>query len=182
VSFEKTLYPEYYNTYRLYLRSPEITDAGEIAALRSDPEINKYLKRPENTSLDEAKAHIQKLQQGIKDNGWYYWLLILKATDELIGNICLWNIDRENGSIELGYELSVCHQGKGLMQEAVVKIIEIAFQHLGYKKLRAFTHPENIKSINLLERNGFIQYANPEIYADGGNPDLYFCLANPSAF
>ena len=168
------------NTERLFLRTPEITDAGEIATLRSDAEINKHLNRPGKTSIDEARDFILQLQHGIKSNECYYWVLTPKNENMLIGTICLWNIDREQGSIELGYELRADHQRKGLMQEAITKIIEIAFQHLGYKKLAAFTHPENIKSINLLEKNGFMRHANPEIDKEGEVAELYFRLVNPS--
>jgi ribosomal-protein-alanine N-acetyltransferase len=179
---DDTLYLSPLTTDRLFLRTPEITDANEIAALRSDPEINKYLNRPANTSIDEAYDFILQLQHGIKSNECYYWVLTLKNENKLIGIVCLWNIDRKNGSIELGYELRTGHQGKGLMQEGLAKIIEIAFQHLGYKKLNAFTHPENIKSIKLLEKNGFIRYASPETNTAVEEADLYFCLVNPSAF
>jgi ribosomal-protein-alanine N-acetyltransferase len=166
-------------TDRLFLRPLEITDANEIVALRSDKEVNRYLDRPTDLTITEAEAFVDKIQNGIKNNGWYYWAITLNNDSKLIGTICLWNADRENGTIELGYELRPAFQGRGLMTEAVKKILEVGFQYLGYKKMIAVTHPGNNRSIKLLQKSGFISTANPGSKDDGHGDDLGFSLLNP---
>ena len=63
----------------------------------------------------------------------------------------------EKNIAELGFELFPQFQGKGLMQEALIKIMKYGFENLNLKKLEAYTNQENTSSIKLLERNKFIQ-------------------------
>ncbi len=162
-------------TQRLLLRKLEINDAPEIFSLRSDSRVNEYLDRPETTSLTEAKAFIEMITAGVDQNKNFYWAISLKADHKLIGTICLWNIDIENATIEVGYELLPAHQGKGLMHEALLKVIDYVFKTLAFKTIVAYTNAANKKSIKLLERNGFIANGIKEA---GG--EMIYALKSPS--
>ncbi len=151
------------DTQRLRLRAPELTDGEQMAAIRSDAEVNKYLKRQPCLSIAEAEAFILKIQTGLKNNGWFYWALCFKEENKLIGTICLWNVDKEDAQVEVGYELLPAFQGKGIMTEALEKVIGFAFNELRFKKIVAITNRYNRKSLNLLEKSGFIN--NPD-YGD----------------
>src|SRR5580704_10374149 len=122
-------------TQRLLLRGLELTDGGQMAAIRSDDKVNEYINRPPCLSVAEAEAFIKKIQAGVANNGWYYWAISLKDEHPLIGTICLWNIDQENSTVELGYELLPANQGRGLMSEAVEKVIDFAFAELKFRKI-----------------------------------------------
>lgn len=82
-------------------------------------------------------------------------LSINDRIDKLIGTICLWNINQENYSAEIGYELHPEWQGKGIMKEALSKIIDYGFQKMKLKEIEAFTNPLNDSSTRLLEKNNF---------------------------
>jgi ribosomal-protein-alanine N-acetyltransferase len=58
---------------------------------------------------------------------------------------------------EIGYELLPEFQGKGIMQEAVAKIIEFCFQALKLKSLEACADMNNRPSIKLLEKFNFVK-------------------------
>jgi ribosomal-protein-alanine N-acetyltransferase len=150
-------------TQRLFLRGLELTDSPQIAAIRSDDTVNRYLDRPACISLAEAEVFIRKIRASVADNQSYYWAIDLKGEHGLVGTICLWNIDRDNSTIELGYELLPAHQGRGLMFEAIEKVIGFAFDELKFKKIVAVTHQFNNKSVRLLEKFGF---ATAESIAD----------------
>lgn len=142
-------------TGRLILRRLELNDAAEILTLRSDERVNEFLARPKSITIDEVLEFINKIDNGIKNDDWFYWAICLKSNPSLAGTICLWNIDKENGRAEVGYELLPDSQGKGLAQEALSKIIDYGFNTLQFKTIVAYPHSSNERSIKLLEKNNF---------------------------
>jgi ribosomal-protein-alanine N-acetyltransferase len=146
-------------TERLILRSLTIEDAPEIMVIRSDDRVNKYLDRPKASSIEDAKAFIRKIQAADES---FYWAISLKDNNTLIGAVCLWNIDTEKNSGEIGYELHPDHQGKGIMQEALTAVIKYGFEIAGFNVITASSSPDNEKSIQLLERNNFVKDTNFE--------------------
>ena len=142
-------------TERLILRSLKDSDEPAIYSLRSDDITNKYLDRPKMKNINEAEEFIKKINDGIKLNGWFYWVISLKENPELIGTICLWNFSDDKKTAEIGYELMLPFQGKGFANEALKSIIDYGFNKIGLDKIEAYTHKENVSSVRLLERNGF---------------------------
>ena len=149
-------------TQRLILRRLNIKDTKEIMMLRSDEQVNKFIDRPKSIDLTEAKQFIEKIDKGINNNEWIYWAITLKDDDTLIGTICLWNISIENDTAEIGYELHPDFQGKGIMKEAIQKIIEYGFNKMQLEIITAFTHPGNNRSTNLLLKYNFLLDKNYE--------------------
>ena len=145
------------STQRLNLRRLKLKDDKEIHFLRSDEMVNKYIDRPKTVTNEEARKFIDKINKGIDNNEWIYWAISIKDDDKLIGTICIWNFSAEKDMAELGFELFPQFQGKGIMHEALTKIIEYGFEKLNLKKLKAYTNLQNIPSIKLLEKNKFIQ-------------------------
>jgi ribosomal-protein-alanine N-acetyltransferase len=90
-------------TERVILRKLDVEDADELLKLRSDDGVNKYLDRPKTITHNEAIEFIDKIDDGINNNQWFYRAISLKNDSKLIGSICLWNIDRENSLAEVGY-------------------------------------------------------------------------------
>ena len=138
-------------TERLLLRPLEEPDVEAVFALRTDPEVNRYLDRDPPASREEALAFIRKLRAGDA----YYWGICGLEADRVIGTICLWNFSEDGRSAEIGFELSPAFQGKGLMKEALASIIRYAFEDLALAELRGIVHRMNESSIRLLKKNGF---------------------------
>lgn len=159
---------------RLLLRQLVLEDAGEIVKLRSDEQVNKYLDRPETTNYNEAVEFIKKIEAG-SNNKSPYWAISLKDAPKLIGTICLWNVNPQDASIEIGYELHPDYQRKGIMQEALTAVIAYAFETLNYQTIVAFTHEANQLSIALLERSNFKPPSNP---GKAISPEIIYSLQN----
>jgi ribosomal-protein-alanine N-acetyltransferase len=169
-------------TDRLILRKLNANDAADIAALRSDDRVNKYLDRAKVTSIDDAHAFINKIVASVDKNEAYYWAIALKDAGKLVGTICLWNIDRENKSAELGYELHPDHQGIGIMHEAITAVIDTAFNNLGFKILTAYPKADNAPSRKTLEKHCFTRDKDLEtdFYKQEGFSELViYSLASP---
>ena len=159
-------------TDRLVLRQLEMDDDDEIFFLRSDENVNKYLVAPIAKSIGDARDFIRKINNVVANNESIYWGLTVKDNNKLIGTICIWNIEWEENKAEIGYVLNPDLQGKGLMQEAVAAVIEYGFQQMKLQCLDAVLHPDNKRSILLLERNGFV-------YQCESADEVVYSLKNP---
>lgn len=142
-------------TTRLQLRSLQTHDWEEISYLRSDELMNQYVSRPAAKNKKEALAFIYKIQKGIRNREMLYWSICFKDEPKMIGSICLWHFSKDGTTAEVGYDLATQVQGKGIMDEALKRIIDYAFNQLELQKIEAFTHKDNSKSLTLLERNHF---------------------------
>jgi [ribosomal protein S5]-alanine N-acetyltransferase len=151
-------------TPRLILRQLELTDENEIFVLRSDEEVNKYVDRPRATSLEDARTFINKIGKNIADNVALFWVITID--DAFAGTICLWNIDTLKEKAETGYELLPQFQGKGIMQEALMALLQYGFEELGLNCIEAWLHKENERSVKLLEKYKFNRDKTAEAHMD----------------
>ena len=156
-------------TTRLLLRKLSDDDAEAVFALRSDERVNRFLDRQASSSIDDARAFILKISDGIRESKLMYWAISGKESAGLVGTICLFNVDAEKMVAEIGYELLPEFQGRGYMQEALQAVVHFAIEQPGIGTLEAFTHKDNIRSTKLLEKNKFKLEAE---YKDAVNPDI----------
>ena len=145
---------------RLVLRKVGLQDANEIFFLRSNSEVNKYILREPCKGIGEAESFISKRIEDIEANKLYFWAITLKDSPNLIGSICLWNIDWTKNYAEIGYDLHPDFQKKGIMNESMKLVVDYGFKTLQLNTIEAFTHRENLGSIQLLKRNLFIHELN----------------------
>lgn len=149
-------------TRRCLLRPLEVADAAAIFALRSSPEVNLFLDRPAAVSIEDAERFIGRITAGMDTSEWFYWGIVTKNQPGLIGTICLWNIQPEKSSAEIGYELLPEYQGQGYMSEVVAAILAFGFNMLGLERIEACLHKDNARSLKILEGYGFIRSSNAE--------------------
>lgn len=142
-------------TNRLNLRQLSLNDENEIFKIRSAAENADFLDRPICKSLDEARAFINKINDGIKKNECIYWAVTQKGSNKLIGTICFWNINKENATAEIGFELLPEFRGQGLMKETVKEVIEYGFEKMKLSKIDGEVHHKNLRSINLMVKLNF---------------------------
>lgn len=142
-------------TKNLTLRKMNYEDINDLFEMRKDARMNEYIDVKEEVDTHETKAYIDKMNKGIDDNKWIIWGIEHKKLKKVIGTICIWNIDKSQECGELGYGIIPDFQGKGLMLEAMLSVIEYGFQVMKLKTLEAYTEENNVKSIKLLEKCNF---------------------------
>ena len=142
-------------TERLTLRQLAPGDVEAVFALRSDREINKYLDRQPSKTLEDARDFIIKVSEAIEKSEAIYWAVTMTESKTLAGAICLFGFSDSQGKCEIGYELSTSFQGKGIMKEAALKVIEYAIHTIKLEAIEALVHIDNEASIRLLEKLGF---------------------------
>src|SRR5689334_6235118 len=131
-----TPFPEL-TTERLVLRRLTVDDDRQIFALRTDDGVNKYLDRLKARTLDEARRFIGKMNDGIDSNQLLYWGISSRDSNTLIGTACFWNFSQEEGKVETGYELLPAWQGRGLMFEAMSRVVKYGFEGIGLRRIDA---------------------------------------------
>jgi len=160
-------------TSRLVLREVRMSDAPEFFAMRGDPEVMRFVRRPLALTIDDAKAFVTRVQDGQRANTCAQWTMTLKGDDACIGVIGPWRIDLENHRGELGYMLARPHWGQGLISEAIATVVDHSFDVLGLHSMEAWTDSRNIASMSALEKNGFTReaYFKENIFWEGAFSD-----------
>lgn len=142
-------------TDRLVLRRLSLNDAKEIYELRSDAKVAALIGKEPYLGIEEAMEYIGKIDNLVNKNECIFWAVSLRGDSTLIGAVCLWNFDIAKGTVEIGYELLEGFQGKGMMREVIVPVLEYAFEVMGAEIITAFPSGENLSSVKLLEKLGF---------------------------
>lgn len=148
-------------TNRLIMRKVEMADLDEILFLRSDKNVLEFISKPPATRED-AEMFIQKVDNQEKKGESINWAMVIKGEPKLIGTICLWNLDPAADKAEVGYSMHPYYYGKGLMHEAMAAVIAYGFETMQVKIVEAYTHTDNVRSRNLLERHHFTRDADLE--------------------
>jgi len=145
-------------TGRLLLREVLESDAPEYFILRSDERILEYIGREPATELSEAVAHIRLVAEGIAINDKINWGICLKENpDKIIGTIGYWRFTPQHHRVELGYVLMPEHWRKGYMKEAILAVLDYAFDVMKVHSIEANIDPENLASAAVLKAAGFVQ-------------------------
>jgi len=144
-------------TDRLVLRPTCKKDARALHQLRSNEDTMKFIQRPRTKSEQDALDLMQFFEKGQLNGEAITWAMAFKQSpSEMIGIIGLYRINAQNLRGEVGYTLAPEFWGRGLMSEALKRLLGYSFEELEFHSLEAHTAPRNQNSKKLLERNGFV--------------------------
>ncbi len=156
-------------TERLHLRELNEEDAKEIFFLRSDAGVLKYLGRAPAQIIEEAFTFIKMIKENQQNNEGILWAVTLKDDNKLIGTLGFWNLTKQHYRAEIGYVLNPEFHGKGIMHEALAKVLDHGFSLMKLHSVEANVNPKNAASIKLLKKNNFIRegYFKENYFFDG---------------
>lgn len=83
------------------------------------------------------------------------WAITLKEADVVIGTIGLHSKEKEKDVSEIGYVLDDVHWGYGIVAEAVLSVLDYAFQELKKNKIICKHELKNNQSKRVIEKTGF---------------------------
>lgn len=161
-------------TERLILRKNELKDAQELFELLSDQEILKYLTGiPKYTGVEMAEDYIGKrLAEKYKRDDCYEWAIVEKTSNKFIGKISVFEQDEERRKANLAWYISPLFRNKGYMTETVKAVVKF-LQKVGFERIEAYAHTENLASQRVMEKCGFIYEGTLRKYDYERNGDLY---------
>ena len=147
-------------TERLLLRRITNDDVNEVFELRSNPETMKYIPRPLVKNNEDALEHIAMIEEKIETNVGINWGITLKGNSKLLGIIGYYRMQPQNYRAEIGYILLPEFHGKGIIPEAVNRLITYGFEDLKLHSIEAVIDPENYASEKVLQKCGFVKEAH----------------------
>jgi len=184
-------------TQRLLLRPFEDDDALAAHAWFSDPVVMKYTPSGPDASLAVTRERLARYQAHQSRHGFSKWLVFERSSGQAIGDAGLLILegdarpDRWRGVgaaaadhpveaeahrgplIDLGFRFQRSSWGKGYATEAGAAWVSVAFGPLGLDRLDAFVHPDNLASMKVLERLGFLDDCQDRVQ---GMPAVCFTL------
>ena len=144
------------NTKRLELKDINENHAEDILKIRSNLEINKFLKRIPPKNNYDALSFILTIKQRVENKETIFWGISLKNQTNLIGTICLYRFSEDRTEAEVGYELLPDYHRQGIMSEALQTVLNFGFNELNLNNILAFTNKFNENSKSLLLKHQFV--------------------------
>lgn len=144
-------------TKRIFLKCIGYDDAEFFYKQFSTEEVNRYLYDAEPCgSIEEAKKWIAFYLES-EPRTHHRWIMVFKENGEKIGTCGFHRWNRENGEIEMGYDLQPAYWRNGYISEALTAIMKFAVEEMKVKKIFAHISVDNIASVRTAERLGFIK-------------------------
>lgn len=145
------------DTPRLHLRAYAPSDAADVFAMFSDPEVMRYWSSAPWTDLQQAHDFLARDAKSIAEGSSARLGIVRKEDGALIGNCTLFSFDKQCRRAETGYVLSRAAWGHGYANEAVTALLDWGFETLDLNRVEADIDPRNTPSARALERLGFVR-------------------------
>jgi ribosomal-protein-alanine N-acetyltransferase len=141
-------------TERLTLRKLTLDDLEDVYAYSSDPEVTRYLRWGPHASLEQTESYIREVLQEYKEGRDGPWGIEHRASGHVVGAIHLMGIRTRHRRAEIRFLLSRAYWGKGLMVEALLRVLRYAFEEVGLNRVEALCLVDNLAAIRVLEKAG----------------------------
>ena len=149
-------------TERLILNDLKHEDAEAVFSIFSNDAVLEFYDVKKFTSLNQAYDLINKMHDRFKNQQGYRYAIRLKS-GKLVGSFGVNKIietDDQYGVV-IGYDLHPEHWHQGLMSEVLSRILPQLKENSLFSKRISFmiaeVYAENLKSIQLLLKHGFLQ-------------------------
>ncbi len=161
-------------TERLTLRQIRESDKHEMFAMRSNPTLMHFVPRPLAQNVEEAATLIETINENTAKNDAINFAITITGEDKLIGMVGYHRMQKEHFRAEIGYMLHDDYHGKKVMEEAINAVVQFGFKEMKLHSIEAVIAPENIASIKLIEKCGFVKeaYFKDKEFVKGAFRDL----------
>lgn len=140
-------------TDRLQLREMELSDIASLSTILQDERVMYAYNGAFNE--EGTMAWMQKQLQRYKEFGFGLWAILLKGSNEMIGQCGITMQDyKETRVPEIGYLLAYKYWHKGYATEAAVACREYGINKLRFDSLYSIIRDTNLPSQKVALRNG----------------------------
>jgi len=143
-----------YRGEKIYFRTLTNDDVSVMLAWENNPDNWKI----SSTTKPYSRAQIEEfvnLNQDVFIHTQLRLIVCLTETNEIVGNIDLFEFEPEHKRIGVGILIDEKYRGKSLANQSVQLIEAYCKEILGVKNLFCNILTDNLKSINLFEKNKF---------------------------
>jgi [ribosomal protein S5]-alanine N-acetyltransferase len=137
------------------LRALESSDVDALYTIFGDAEVTRYWSWSAFRSRADAERLFEDIRTGFVTRSLFQWGIVEEGARAVVGTCTLYGFDREGWRCEIGFALARRAWGRGTASRAVATALEFAFEALGVQRVEADADPRNLRSLSLLERQGF---------------------------
>ena len=143
-------------TKRLFLRKMGQNDFQDLAEILQNPNVMYAYEH--DFSDHDVQEWLDRQLKRYKTYGFGLWAMILKETNEMIGQAGLTMQPYKNTEVlEIGYLLKEKYWHHGYATEAACGCKEYAFNHLHKDKVYSIIKSDNLASIHVAKRIDMIK-------------------------
>lgn len=141
---------------RLLLRPLEMTDARDVLAYQSDPEVVRFVPWPVRDAhmVHEALAAAQHQRTFEKQGDYLSLAITLKSDGRVIGQVNAMYLSEKDQCAEIGYVVSPAFTRHGFAVESSTALIDALFETQKFHRVIATMDDRNAASRIVAERLG----------------------------
>ena len=162
------------HTKRLDLVPFSSVDTDLFLQLNTTPFVRAYLWDGEIISATTAEEIIRQNHEHFRKDNYGLWKIRFPEKQQMIGYAGLWDFFGEPQP-QLIYALAESYTRKGYATEAGARIIQYAFEELGFKYLLAAMDEPHLASQQVARRLGM---ALLETRSEQGKPTVFYRIEN----
>lgn len=142
------------DTDRCIVREMTLADVSSLYDIYEDSSVTKYTEPLFPDYEDEIEYTHNYIHNVYEYFGFGTWVVIRKSDNKIIGRAG-YNFRPGYDIPELGYVFGSNYQHNGYASEVCSALIKYGFCDLEFDQILAFSSPDNLPSIRLLNRLGF---------------------------
>jgi len=139
-------------TERLVLREFTQGDAADIFAWACDERVTKFLSFRPHASIEATREVLAGWIAAYDDEDHYSWAI--EYGGRVIGRIQTDYVSRRHRRCELGYYMGYDYWNRGLMTEALRRVLDYLFNQAGMNRVEAIYEPDNPASGRVMRKCG----------------------------
>jgi RimJ/RimL family protein N-acetyltransferase len=143
-------------TERLALRPYDEGDVAAFHAIRSQPEVVRYLYE-EPLTLEQAREKVKVLagSRALEaEDQWLAAAIVVRDSGAYVGDVAFHWVSVRDRTGEVGFVLDPAHQGHGYATEAARAMFDWGFGTFGLHRIIGRTEARNAASARVLEKLG----------------------------
>jgi uncharacterized cupin superfamily protein/RimJ/RimL family protein N-acetyltransferase len=141
-------------TDRLILRPIETSDASDIFDYAKDLETTKYVTWEAHQSIANSEKHIKWVHDNYLAGILMYAICLKEDPQTMIGDVSAFWSSRPNKVMELGTILNRKYWGKGIIPEALERLIQHCWETQDIVRIQARCMKENKACYRMMEKVG----------------------------
>ncbi|MFK4153086.1 GNAT family N-acetyltransferase [Streptomyces fungicidicus] len=150
------------------LRSERLTLEGVTPAVAADLSLSGHGgfdwvgSGPFEGTREGAGMLLKQYEEGVFHPEWGMYVLVRREDDRAVGAMGFHGVPDPEGSVEIGYDLSVDARGNGYATEALRTLSGWALEQDGVRTVAAVVEEENTASQKVVTRAGFTEVTRQE--------------------
>jgi ribosomal-protein-alanine N-acetyltransferase len=136
--------------------------AGDAARLQSLTGASFRQAAPPPYMAEPLPLVRDRLREHPEEASWWNWLILQRQSREAVGQVAFGGLPTSEGSVLIGYAIYPEFEGHGFATEAVLAMINWAFQQSGVREVRALAPVWNTPALRVAENVGMHPVASDE--------------------